>query len=117
MIAVCAFLLKYSKCIFVFSPFERILQAVNSFASFINTLRDMVAEGPDSNRESPAYEAGELPFLYPAIFNKWAVISHTQGSLSGKEMKIGVNLCGGGVNILSQQFATHFENFTLTIQH
>ena len=23
--------------------------------------------GPDSNRESPAYEAGELPFLYPAM--------------------------------------------------
>ena len=27
----------------------------------------MVAEGPDSDRESPAYGAGELPFLYPAI--------------------------------------------------
>ena len=27
----------------------------------------MVAEGPDSDRESPAYEAGELPFLYPAM--------------------------------------------------
>ena len=35
----------FTKCIFVFSPFERILQAVNSFASFINTLRDMVAVG------------------------------------------------------------------------
>ena len=23
--------------------------------------------GSDSNRESPAYEAGELPFLYPAM--------------------------------------------------
>ena len=38
----------------------------------------MVAEGPDSDRESPAYGAGELPFLYPAIFENGQLLSHTQ---------------------------------------
>ena len=53
---------------FLFNRQNALPSELNYFQKkMIAVCVSMVAEGPDSDRESPAYGAGELPFLYPAI--------------------------------------------------